>query len=128
MYPDETKNQLIELRARGIAYDKIAEQLHISKGIAVLWARQYAVRIQNLAMVEREAMFKRHLGGPEQELASLVARLRRLEAEIDSRKEKYMATKELMQLINDTRKQIDRFRVEPVFVEEPEVPKTTAAA
>lgn len=128
MYHDETKTQFIELRARDISYDKIAEQLQISKGIAVLWGRQYAAQIQNLALVEREAMLKRHLGGPEQELSTLVARLRRLEAELDGRKEKYMPTRELMQLINDTRKQIDKFRVEPVFVEEPETSKTPSAA
>ena len=95
MYDNATKDKFIELRAKGISYDKIAEQLNVSKGAVCKWALQFHSDIQRLRAIELQAIQDRVLSGYEQELTYLAEELRRVQAELRSRDYGYVDTPQL---------------------------------
>jgi hypothetical protein len=85
MLSQDTINQFIALRSRGISYDKIAEQLHIGKATAVAWGRQYKAQIYNARLVALEALQEKLLGANEDRYKNLIMRLKGLEQEMADR-------------------------------------------
>lgn len=49
----------MELRARGVSYEQIAEQIKVSKPTLIKWSRQYETQIAVLQDGELEAMLER---------------------------------------------------------------------
>jgi hypothetical protein len=48
MYTTDTRSRFIELRGRGLSYDKISRHLGVAKSTLVAWNRLYAPAIQEL--------------------------------------------------------------------------------
>jgi transposase len=115
MHPDQTRNKFIELRSREVSFQKIADELGISKSTAVSWGQQYKAEIENLQAVEREALQQRLLGSIEERLQTAVARVRRYEQELDKRDTKYLPTLEVHKLLADARRELNKLVVQPVF-------------
>ncbi len=95
MHPHETKDQFIELRAKGISLDHIAQQLDISKGTAVAWSTRFNARIQQLRAVELQAIQERVLNSYEQDLAYMADELRRVQKILSERDYGYVDTQQL---------------------------------
>ena len=64
----EIKMKFIDLRAQGMSYDKIAKELNVSKVTLIQWSKQYEYEIQNLKIIELEALREKFLLSKEKQL------------------------------------------------------------
>ena len=95
MYDNETKNQFIELRAKGWSYHRVAEHLNISPSTAHLWAAEFSTEIQKLRAIELEAIQERVLASYEQDLTYLADELKRVQQVLRERDYGYVDTPQL---------------------------------
>ena len=56
MKPEETVLKFIALRARGLSFERIHQELNVGHGTLIAWSRKYLHQIQNLQQVETEAL------------------------------------------------------------------------
>jgi transcriptional regulator with XRE-family HTH domain len=56
MYDIDTKNQFLELRAKGWSLSRVAERLKVAQRTLVDWNRQEHAQIRALRAIEREAL------------------------------------------------------------------------
>ena len=98
MYDIDTKNQFLELRAKGWSLSRIAERLKVSQRTLVDWNRQEHEQIRTLRAIEWEALQEKILATGEQELVRLKKELDRLEAELAKRTVEYVSTENLYRL------------------------------
>jgi uncharacterized protein YjcR len=59
MTDQETINRFILMRSQGWSYNRIAEQLNVSKPTLIKWSREHEFEINNLRTMETEAMAER---------------------------------------------------------------------
>jgi hypothetical protein len=117
MHSTDTKNQFIELRAKGWSLARIAARINVSVRTLVDWNRQSHVEIRVLRAVELEALQEKVLATHEQELTSLMQHLRRLEEEVATRKLQFVETKDLYRITSLVRAEIRKLSLEPELVE-----------
>jgi hypothetical protein len=98
MYDADTKNQFLELRAKGWSLGRIAERLKVAQRTLVDWNRQEHEQIRTLRAIEFEALQEKILATREQELTRLKLELDRLEAELTKRTVQYISTENLYRL------------------------------
>lgn len=103
---NQTKLQIISLRAEGISYAKIAEEAKVSKQTAIDIARENRDQIETLQAVELEALFDAHRINLKGRLEQLSALQRRLLEEIENRDLSTLPTKDLINLYLSTTKSI----------------------
>ena len=94
MKTTDKKADFIEMRAKGLSYAKIAEQLHISKSTCSSWEQELKAQIQERKEARLTELYT--LYGMEKE--SRIERVGTALAEID----KALATKDLSELPADT--------------------------
>jgi hypothetical protein len=95
MHPHETKDQFIELRAKGWSYHRIAQHLNISTSTAHIWAGEFSTEIQKLRAIELEAIQERVLASYEQDLSWLANELKRVQQVLRDRDYSYVDTQQL---------------------------------
>ena len=95
MHPNETKDEFIQLRAKGWSCHRIAEHLDISKSTAHLWGAEFADEIQTLRAIELEAIQERLLASYEQDLTYLADELKRVQQVLRQRDYGYVDTPQL---------------------------------
>jgi len=61
MKDQETKNKFIELRAQCLSFDKIAQQLNVSKKSLITWSKELSMEISNLKVIELESLQEKYL-------------------------------------------------------------------
>lgn len=98
MYDNDTKNQFIELRAKGWSLSRISEQLKVSPRTLVDWNRQEREQIRTLRAIEWEALQEKILATGEQELVHLKKELDRLEDQLAKRTVEFVSTENLYRL------------------------------
>jgi transcriptional regulator with XRE-family HTH domain len=118
MYDADTKNQFLELRAKGCSLSRIAERLKVSQRTLVDWNRQEHEQIRTLRAIECEALQEKILASREQELISLKKELDRLEAELAKRTMQYVSTENLYRLSALVRGEIRKVCQVPLPVED----------
>lgn len=94
MKTTDKKADFIELRAKGLSYAKVAEQLHISKSTCSSWEQELKAQIQERKEARLTELYT--LYGMEKE--SRIERVGTVLAEID----KALATKDFSELPADT--------------------------
>jgi len=97
-YDTETKKQFIELRGKGWAFGKIAEQLGISKQTAVTWSKEFHVEIANLRNMELDALQEKYKNTVEQRVKLFGRQLKRVAKELKSRDLSEVPTKDLCEM------------------------------
>ena len=103
---NQTKLQIITLRAQGISYAKIAEEVKVSKQTALDIARAERDQIDTLQATEMEALFEAHKINLKGRLEQLSTLQRRLLEEIKKRDLSDLPTKDLINLYLSTSKSI----------------------
>ena len=53
---NETKDKFIEMRAKGLSYDKISKQLKVAKSTLISWSKEFELEIKNFRNIEPEAL------------------------------------------------------------------------
>ena len=95
----ELKQKFIELRARGLSFDKIAGELHVSKPTLITWSRELAETIKNYSAIEREALQEQYLISRKARVELLGGLLKTIKDELASRDLKDVPTHKLFELL-----------------------------
>jgi hypothetical protein len=118
MHDIDTKNQFLELRAKGWSLSRIAEQLKVGQRTLVTWNRQEHEQIRTLRAIEWETLQEKILASGEQELVRLKKELDRLEAELAKRTVEFVSTENLYRLSSLVRAEIRKVCQAPLPVED----------
>ncbi|MHB1003933.1 MAG: hypothetical protein ACYC5A_02630 [Thermoleophilia bacterium] len=81
----KTKERFVELRAQGLSFAKIAEELEVSKPTLIKWSRELQEDIANLRAIEREALLEKHLALKDKRLELLGEQASRIKEELGGR-------------------------------------------
>ena len=108
MKAQETVQQFIELRAKGVSFARIAEQLGVAKSTLILWSREQQHLIQNLRAVEWEDFLDRTLASKKERFEALTLELRRLETELAGRDLGEVPTPQLHGMVEHLRRRLER--------------------
>jgi transposase-like protein len=108
MKDDKTVQQFIELRAQGITYARIAEQLGVSQRTLIDWSRRHQHLIHNLRTIEWETFVDGLLADRRERFRQLSDRLAKLEAELAGRDLTALPTPHLHRMIQDLRRCLEK--------------------
>jgi hypothetical protein len=102
----ETQQRFIIMRSQGMTFARIAEELNISRGTLVNWSRKFIHEIQNLRVIELEALQEQLIATREKRVRHLGGFLSRVEEEINKRNFSEVSTCRLFGLAESLRHQI----------------------
>ena len=94
----ELKTQFIELRAKGLSYQKISKRLKVSKSTLANWSAELEGEIASLRAMELEALYERYYLTKESRIRLLGDQLKEIQAELKKRKLEHIPTDRLMEL------------------------------
>ena len=60
MKDQRTRERFVELRAQGLSFARIAEELKVSKQTLINWSKQFQTEISNLKSIELEALQEKY--------------------------------------------------------------------
>lgn len=92
----QDKEKFIELRAKGLSFDKISKELHVSKPTLIEWSKDLSEEIQNLKSIENEALQELYYVAREKRIEQLASTLDKINKELDKRDLKEVPEKDLM--------------------------------
>lgn len=98
MKDNETKQKFIELRAKGLSFDKIGNELNVSKQTLINWQSEFVEEIDNLKSMELEALYEQFYLQKRQRIERFGKLLDRLQNEIESRDLQELETGKLIDL------------------------------
>ena len=55
-----TKHKFIELRGKGLSFDKIVKELDVSKGVLLKWDKEFKQEISEVRFIELESMIQKY--------------------------------------------------------------------
>ena len=108
MKDQETVQKFIELRAQGLSYRAIAQQLNVALGTLVNWSREHQHLVNNLQAIAWEDFLARVLAPKRERVQSLVEQLRRLETELAGRDLAAVPTPRLQGMAEQLRRRLER--------------------
>jgi len=111
----KTREEFIELRARGYSFDKIAGKLHLAKQTLIDWSKEFEEEIANLKAVELEALYEKYFLLKEKRLQTFGELLKRIKTELDKRKLKDIPTDKLLELLARYGALVKEDYIEPRF-------------
>lgn len=92
------QEQFIELRAKGMSFAKISEQLGISKPTLIKLSREFKIDIDNMRRIEQEALREKYLISKEKQLEQLVNHFEKVQQELAKRDLSDIPTERLFNL------------------------------
>ena len=99
MKDQKTKERFIELRAEGLSYQKIAQQLKVSKQTLIAWSKELNHDIANLKAIRIEAILEEYCVFREKRIELLGNKLKGLITELDKRDLIQIPTEKLFELV-----------------------------
>jgi hypothetical protein len=124
MHSNDTKDQFLELRAKGLSLARIATDIHVSQRTLVEWNRQLAPDICALRAVHLEALHEQILASRQEDLTRLAKVQANVEAAITERDFSWVDSDKLVRIYLDLRHEIRDLRaadLSPLY--EPPNPK-----
>ena len=115
MTDQQTVQQFIELRSKGISFAAIAAQLGVAKSTLINWSREHQHLIQNLRSIEWEDFVQQTIASKQERLQTVSGQLRRIEAELAQRDLAPIPTPRLQAMAEQLRRRIDRECGTPLF-------------
>ena len=110
-----TKQEFIELRAKGWSFDKIAKQTGKAKQTLIDWSKELQDEIANLKALELEAIYESYYLLKENRLQTLGGVLNKIKDEVLSRELKEVPTDKLLELLLKYNTQVKEEIVEPIY-------------
>ena len=95
MKDQETRERFIELRAKGLSFDKISKELRMSKQTLINWSKKLQEEIANLKAIELEILQEKYYLSREKRIKLFGEKLKTLKDELDKRNLEELSTKEL---------------------------------
>ena len=112
----ETKEKFMELRARGMSYERISESIKVSKTTLIKWGRDLESQIDELRSQELQAMLERFRLTRQYRVERFSRMLDKLEVVLEKRELDTVQTDRLIRLYIRTMEAI-RAEVEPSRME-----------
>lgn len=100
MKTQATKNKFMDLRAKGLSYDKIAKQLKVSKQTLINWSKELEIEIANLKAIELETLLEKYYGLKQKRIELFGKKLDALNKELEKRTLDEVSTGKLFELIS----------------------------
>lgn len=116
-----TKQEFIELRAKGWSFDKIAKQTGKAKQTLIDWSKELQDEIANLKASELEAIYESYYLLKENRLQTLGGVLNKIKDEILSRDLKEVPTDKLLEILLKYNTQVKEEIVEPIYKSSTEI-------
>ncbi|MHC4278182.1 MAG: transposase, partial [Planctomycetota bacterium] len=99
MKPDETKEQFIELRAKGLSFDKIAKELGVSKQALINWSKELSLEVSNIKAIQLEALQEKYYVLKEKRIELFGEKLKAINDELSKRDLSDIPTERLLDLL-----------------------------
>ena len=121
MKPDETKEQFIELRAKGLSFDKIAKELGVSKQTLINWSKELSLEVSNIKAIQLEALQEKYYILKEKRIELFGEKLKAINDELSKRDLSDIPTERLLDLLGKYGKLLKEEEVTIVFKKEEKV-------
>ena len=121
MADSRTIERFIELRAKGLSFDKIAKELKKAKQTLIDWSKAYQEEIANLKALELEALQEQYFLQKEARLKTFGEMLNKIKAELETRDFSEVPTARLLDLLLTYDRQTKEELIEPVFSSSEEI-------
>ena len=115
MADSKTIERFIELRAKGLSFDKIAKDLGKAKQTLIDWSKDYQEEIANLKALELEALQEQHYLSIRARLQSQAIIYNKLREEAEGRDFSEIPTEKLLELLSKHEKRLHDEHIEPQF-------------
>jgi len=99
--------RFIELRAKGLSYAKISNEIGINKNTCIDLSKQYEIEIQNTKQIELEAIREEYFLLKKQKLIILSKQLQKIRDQLEIRDFSDVTTTDLIKLQSDLIKEIE---------------------
>lgn len=104
----DTKEQFIELRARGFSFDNIADKLEVSKPTLIKWHKEFEREIVNLRYIHVEGLLEKHGLLKQKKIEVLAEVLKRTLDEIRTRDLSDVPVKHLIEITKLVEGQLEK--------------------
>jgi DNA-binding XRE family transcriptional regulator len=121
MKPQNTKERFIELRAKGLSFDKIAKDLKLSKQTLIDWSKELQSEIANLKALELDTLYEEYYLLKENRLQTFGTMLNKIKKEVESRDLSEVPTDKLLDLFLKYNSQLKEELIEPTFKSSQEI-------
>lgn len=111
----ETKKKFIELRAKGVSFDKIAKELSISKQTLIKWSKEMEIEISNLKAIELEVLQEQYYIAKEQRIKLFGKHMEAIVAELSKRNLSDIPTDKLLELMIKLSNSLKNEEIIPTF-------------
>jgi len=91
-----TKESFVELRAKGLSYDKIAVELKVSRQTLITWSKELTTEIGNLRAIETDALYEKCFVGARERISLLAGQLEKVRDELMKRDLSTVPTEKLL--------------------------------
>lgn len=115
MKDNDTRQQFIQMRAKGISFDKISKELKVAKATLIVWSKEYQTEIGNLKAIEMEALQEQFYLTKTSRMEILGRQVERIRNELESRDFSDVPTDKLFDLFSKTLNQLKLEEVEISF-------------
>ncbi|MFD4707921.1 hypothetical protein ACFWM3_24170 [Gottfriedia sp. NPDC058432] len=115
MKSNEIRQQFIEMRARGISFDRIAKELKIAKSTLFDWSKEHLTEIENSKAIELEALQEQFNLTKTARIELLGRHVERIKAELEKRDFSAVPTDKLLDVLSKTLNQLKHEEIEITF-------------
>ncbi len=120
MRDQETKNRFIELRAQGYSFQRISEELQVSKPTLIDWSKEFQLEVKNARAIEMEALQEKCLALKEHQIRLFGEILQKVKVELDKRDFSLLNTGQLIDAMLKLSKVLRDESIITVFTREEE--------
>ena len=125
MHSQDTINQVIQLRAEGKSFRRIAAELNVSDASARRWAIEHKTEVDELRDLRLDALHERYLGNYEDKLSDMADEVARINAELKLRDLSDVSTEFLLYRKTCLQARLDKTAA-AAAVPEPSIPANDA--
>lgn len=111
----------IELRAKGLSFDKIAKKLNVSKPTLIKLSKEFEHEINNFKIIELENLYEKYYMKKEKRITLFGDILKKINDELQNRDLSKIPTEKLFDLMIKYSKYLKDEKNEMIFREEREV-------
>lgn len=104
----EAQEKFIELRVKGLSFDRIAKELRVSKPTLITWSKEFQTEIINLRSLEMDRLKEELNINFEQRIAAISQTKFNLWTELSSRNLKDVPTEKLLELFLKVNTYLDK--------------------
>ncbi|AKL83308.1 hypothetical protein D068_cds05470 [Bacillus atrophaeus UCMB-5137] len=115
MKDNETKQKFIELRAKGVSFRKIAEELNIAKTTIMAWSKVHLTEIENLKAIEMESLQEQFYMTKKARIELLGRKVERMKKELENRDFSDVPSDKLLDALSKTLNQLKKDEIETTF-------------